>query len=156
MFGRHGTSARAGHNARARVLRYSSWHAVLRVSPAKPLFQQANTVDSATLMTFSLSTCLSRFSALSLSLSRGASLPTSLWFLLTGSWPKSCFGATSVLNDFCHNRCQILVDPRMSLQHSQGFWLVVLGKHCKTSFRNRVASRAVNTSWNKDEFFASC
>ena len=36
VFGRHGTSTRAGHNLRARVLRSSSCHAEFRANPAKP------------------------------------------------------------------------------------------------------------------------
>ena len=64
-------------------------------------------------------TCLSRFFhslslSLSLSLSRGASLSVSLCFLLTGTWPKSCLGATSVLNEFFQN----FVDHRMPLHYN--------------------------------------
>ena len=48
------------------------------------------------------------------SLSRGASLSVSLRFLLTGTLPKSCSSATSVLNDF-FNISQNFVDHWMPL-----------------------------------------
>ena len=35
-------------------------------------------------------------------------------------------------------KIQNFVDYRVTLHHSPGFWLVVPGKHCRTSSRNRV------------------
>ena len=53
--------------------------------------------------------------------------------------------------------CQIFLGNRMLLHHSLDFWLVVAGKHCRTSSRNRVASSAVNTSLDTDDsLFATC
>ena len=61
-----------------------------------------NTVDSANLLFFCLSTCSSRF------FSRGALFCLLLYvFLLTGTWSKSCLGATSVLNEFFRNGVKI-------------------------------------------------
>ena len=68
---------------------------------------------------------------------RGTSLAVFLWFLLTGTLPKPCSSAASVLNNF-FKICQNFVDHGMTLHYSPGFWLVVPDKHCRTSSRNRV------------------
>ena len=74
----------AGHNFRALVLRSSSRHAEFRASPAKPYLQQANTVDTASLLSFLLFSCLSRSFSYR-SLSRGLLYLFFLQFLLTKS-----------------------------------------------------------------------
>ena len=50
-----------------------------------------------------------------------ASFTVFLNFLLTGTWPKSSLGATSVLNEI-FKFCRKFVDHRMPLHHSPGFW----------------------------------
>ena len=44
-----------------------------------------------------------------------------------------------------------IVDHKMPLHNSPGFWLIVPGNHCRTSSMNRVFFRAANTSWNKGD-----
>ena len=60
-------------------------------------------------------------------LSRGAaSFTVFLHFLLTGTGPKSCLGATSVLNEI-FKVCQKFVDHWMPLYSlSKTYWIVVL------------------------------
>ena len=147
VFGRHGTSARAVHNPWARI-RYSLqavmlfYGSVLRhhdFSGQTPWFLSILAVCSVLLR---VRHALFR---------EAASFTVFLHFLLTGTWLKSCLGATSVKN------CQNFVDHRIPLHHSPLFRLVVPGKHSRTSSWNIVASRSVNTSWNKEEsLFGIC
>ena len=62
------------------------------------------------------------------SLSRGASLFVSLCFLLTGTWPKSCLGATSVLNEV-FKMCQNFVDHGMPL-HTVALFVLLFSAKC--------------------------
>ena len=79
---------------RARI-QSSGCHAVLRFSPAKTMISADNTVDLLILVVFLV------FLRARHVLSCGAaSLSVFVHFLLTGTWPKSCLGATSVLNEF--------------------------------------------------------
>ena len=97
IFGRHGSSARAGNNPWARI-QSSGCYAVFRFSSAKQKFQQTNTWFLSILAVFSDLP----FTHSSRSLSRGGFIYRlfTLHFLLTGTCLISCLGATSVLNEF--------------------------------------------------------
>ena len=85
----------------------------------KTVIQQANTVDIGTFAVFLTNSCLVTRS-FSLSFRAGTVLAISLCFLLTGTLPKPCSSATSVLNEF-FKICQNFVDHRMTLHCFQNF-----------------------------------